>query len=301
VTAKTPLVSSVKAITAYSFPSLGVTGTIGERGISVSVPSGTNVTALLASFTNTGAKVKVGSTGRQASGMTANNFSEPVTYYVYPEDGSQPAPCVVSANLAPPAITAFSFPGLGVTGTITQSANGGGISVSVPGGTNVTALVAGFATTGASVKVGSTVQVSGVTVNDFTGLVIYTVTAADGSTASYTVTVTFLRLGPSSARIDAVMSISNCYNRNDDLLEAECVAVIDQGTKTIHLVFPSLLPSYGWVVEEQVWTTGAVSLRIGSEAYTVDGFGEATPNFYTSGTVYSVTASDGPTVDYLVD
>ena len=46
----------------------------------------------------------------------------------------------------------------------------------MPPGTDVTALVATFTTTGASVKVGSTVQVSGTTANDFTYPVVYTVT-----------------------------------------------------------------------------------------------------------------------------
>jgi outer membrane protein assembly factor BamB len=61
--------------------------------------------------------------------------------------------------------------------------------VTVPNGTNVTALVATFQTTGATVKVGSIIQVSGTTPNDFTSPVQYAVTAADGSTATYTVTV----------------------------------------------------------------------------------------------------------------
>ena len=60
----------------------------------------------------------------------------------------------------------------------------------MPFGTNVTALVATFTTTGASVKVGSTVQISGTTANNFTAPVVYTVTAADSSSVTYTVTVT---------------------------------------------------------------------------------------------------------------
>jgi hypothetical protein len=59
----------------------------------------------------------------------------------------------------------------------------------VPTGTIVTALVATFTTTGQSVSVGSAVQTSGQTTNDFTNPVTYTVTAADMSTQSYTVTV----------------------------------------------------------------------------------------------------------------
>jgi hypothetical protein len=60
----------------------------------------------------------------------------------------------------------------------------------VPFGTNVSALVATFATTGAAVTVGAAPQTSGTTSNDFTSPVIYAVTAADTSTQTYVVTVT---------------------------------------------------------------------------------------------------------------
>ena len=51
-------------------------------------------------------------------------------------------------------------------------------------------MVATFTTTGSQVKVESTVQVSGVTANDFTSAVTYEVVAADLGTKSYIVTVT---------------------------------------------------------------------------------------------------------------
>jgi hypothetical protein len=85
------------------------------------------------------------------------------------------------------AIITFSFPALAATGIINLTSNT--IAATVPNGTNVTTLVATFTTTGASVKVGSLVQISGITVNTFTNPLVYTVTAADGSTANYTVTV----------------------------------------------------------------------------------------------------------------
>ena len=67
----TPL-SSAKAITAYSLA--GATGVINEgaKTIAVTVPYGTVVTALKATFTTTGASVKIGSTV-QVSGTTAND------------------------------------------------------------------------------------------------------------------------------------------------------------------------------------------------------------------------------------
>src|SRR5665647_902013 len=79
--------------------------------------------------------------------------------------GSDPIPAPPSTSKA---ITAFSL--AGVVGTINEA--GKTIAVPMPFGTNVTALVATFTATGASVKVGSDVQISGTTANNFTNQVI---------------------------------------------------------------------------------------------------------------------------------
>jgi len=98
----------------------------------------------------------------------------------------------VRAFPADPAkvITSFSFSTPAVTGFISEAAHT--IALTVPFGTDVSALVATFATTGAAVAVGATPQVSGTTANDFTGAVTYTVTAADASTQDYLVTVYYI-------------------------------------------------------------------------------------------------------------
>ncbi|MDC7220223.1 MAG: hypothetical protein PQJ59_09800 [Spirochaetales bacterium] len=83
-------------------------------------------------------------------------------------------------------ITSFSFDEIVVTGEIT----GTDIALTVPYDTDVTALVATFSSTGTSVIVDGTVQESGVTENNFSSPVTYTVTAEDGSTKNYTATVT---------------------------------------------------------------------------------------------------------------
>jgi len=69
------------AITAFSFASPSATGTIDHENktIKVIVPNGTNLTTLIASFTATGATVKVGGT-TQVSGSTSNDFSSAVVY-----------------------------------------------------------------------------------------------------------------------------------------------------------------------------------------------------------------------------
>ena len=85
------------------------------------------------------------------------------------------------------AITAFSIVSPAATGVIDEANKT--IAVTVPFGTDVTALIATCVTTGVEVKVGDIVQVSGTTPNDFTNPVAYTAIAADGTTATYTVTV----------------------------------------------------------------------------------------------------------------
>ena len=152
------------------------------------MPYGTDVTALVATFTTTGSSVKVGSTV-QVSGTTANNFSQ--SHHLHGDGGRRlHANYTVTVTVAPSSAKAsrpFHSPALRRRARLMKVRRPS--RVTVPYGTNVTALVATFTTTGSSVKVGSTVQVSGTTANNFTSPVIYTVTAADGSTMSYTVTV----------------------------------------------------------------------------------------------------------------
>lgn len=90
-------------------------------------------------------------------------------------------------------LTAFSFTAAANTGLssdISAEISGADITVTVPGGTDVSSLVASFTTTGASVEVNGTEQVSGTTANDFSSPVTYQVIAGDGKTQDYTVTVT---------------------------------------------------------------------------------------------------------------
>lgn len=87
--------------------------------------------------------------------------------------------------MAPKAITAFSFATPAATGAI----SGTDISIAVPVATDVTALVATFTHTGASINISGVAQVSGVTANDFSSAVTYTVVATDATEQDYTVTV----------------------------------------------------------------------------------------------------------------
>lgn len=162
--------SSAKDITRFTI--LGIDGAIRGTDISLTVPAGTDRTRLVPTITGTGLSVD------PASGV-AHDFSSPAQYLVTAADGST-RNYTVTVSVAPSSakeITRFTL--AGVDGAI----NGTGISLALPAGTNVTRLVPAIVHTGASISPAGGVAA------DFTSPVSYTVTAADGSTRTYVVTV----------------------------------------------------------------------------------------------------------------
>ncbi len=171
--------SSAKAITTFSFTTPAATGVIDETAhtIAVTVPFGTDITALVPIIGITGASVN------PASGV-AQDFTRPVTYTVTAADVSLQDYIVTVTITAPSSakvITSFVIGSS--TGAIDETAHT--IAVTVPFGTVVTALAPTIV-----VSDKATVNpASGVTQN-FTDPVTYTVTAEDSSTQVYIVTVT---------------------------------------------------------------------------------------------------------------
>ena len=90
-----------------------------------------------------------------------------------------------ASNTSSKDITSFAIVSPATTGII----DGTNITVSLTSETSLSNLVATFTITGDSVKVGSTFQITGVTTNNYTNPVVYTVTAKDGSIKTYLVTV----------------------------------------------------------------------------------------------------------------
>ena len=84
------LLSDKKELLSFSFPSLegSPVGVFSGKTISIKVPSGTDLNVLTPSFTHSNdATVTVGSV-KQISGVTANNYSNAVTYVVTAQDGT---------------------------------------------------------------------------------------------------------------------------------------------------------------------------------------------------------------------
>jgi hypothetical protein len=70
-----------------AFALAGVSGTIDQGSIAVTVPWGTDVASLAADFTTTGVSVSIGSTALE-SGVTTVDYTDPLTLTVHAEDGS---------------------------------------------------------------------------------------------------------------------------------------------------------------------------------------------------------------------
>ncbi|ALC17750.1 hypothetical protein DSOUD_3024 [Desulfuromonas soudanensis] len=85
----TVALADAKAITRYSIQNGAVFIDEAARTISVTMPAGTDKTALVATFITTGTSVDVVATGAQVSGVTVNDFTDPVDYLVTAGDLSE--------------------------------------------------------------------------------------------------------------------------------------------------------------------------------------------------------------------
>jgi hypothetical protein len=173
------------------------------------------------------------------------------------------------------AITEFSING--IEGTINDADKT--IEVAdMPFDTDVSALEATFTTTGESVKVGTTVQESAQTPNDFTNPVIYKVTAEDKSTQEYAVTVK-VSLSPQKA-ITAFSLDGSAGTINE--IDKTIVVDLPDGTDITALI--------------ATYTMTGVSVKVG-ETFQASG---QTENNFTNPLIYTVTAADTTTQDYTV-
>lgn len=165
--------------------------------IEIEVEAETDLSDLIASFTlSNGATAEVG-TVEQISGSTSNDFTNNIVYTITAEDGSTTQNWTISVSEEvtlsnETEIISFSFDEQ--TGAAIINDEDFTISIEVESGTDITELVASFTvSSGATAKISNSNQTSGITKNDFTNDVIYTITAQDESTTeTWTVTVTIV-------------------------------------------------------------------------------------------------------------
>ncbi|WP_421764969.1 BspA family leucine-rich repeat surface protein [Ekhidna sp.] len=221
----TEALNSATEILTFSFSEQTSPATIGDGTVTVEVANGTNLTNLIASFTlSEGAKVTISGTD-QESGVTSNDFSSPVTYSVTAADNVTTEDWLVTvfeASNTATEILAYSFDEQTGPANITD----GVIDIEVAFGTDVSNLIASFnLSSGANAAIAGLTQESGITANDFSSEVTYTVTAADNVTTQ-----------------DWAVDVSVSANDSTDILSfliASTEGVIDRDQHTVILSMPS--------------------------------------------------------------
>ena len=235
---QTPL-SSAKAITAFSYQSLtpAVVGTIdeGAKTIALTVPNGTVVTALVATFTNSAASsVTVGGTA-QISGTTANNFTSPVAYLVTAQDGTT-ATYTVTVTVVPSHVATVT------SATYTVSAGGTAAETitNVPFGTAKATFLAAL-TKGQANQTWVDTAIADPVVSTNT----LVVTAQDGTTVvTYTITVNALAVGNSYgggivAYILQTGESNGVYSYDENVPHGLIAATTNQSTSIIWAIVDS--------------------------------------------------------------
>lgn len=259
-------ISKGKAITGFTIEGQAGATIIDEAAhtITVNMPFNTDITELTPTITIKGSSVN------PASGA-AGNFTGPVTYTVTADDGSTQdyTVRVTVAAADAKAITAFTIPGQ--TGqTIIDEAEHM-ITLTMPNGTDVTALQPVISINGVAV-----IPASG-DYQDFSSPVTYTVTAYDNSIQDYTVTVT-IAVDP------AGKSITDFYISG----QKEGSTIIDESARTIRVTMP-----YGTdvtLLTPAIITITGISVSPGSDVQ----------QDFSHPVNYTVRAADGSTRKYRV-
>ncbi len=244
-----------------------VSGIINEEAktISMVVPYGTSVKALIPTIVHNGLSISPATD-------IVQDFTNPVTYTVTSADRTAQKYTVTAATAANPAksITSFKFAGLdpAVAGVVSEISKT--VTLKVPLGTDITSLVPTIEHTGMSISPGTGVE------QNFKSPVTYTVTAADGTTQKYTVTVTTVE---NSARSITGFRFTE--------LDPVVTGVINERSRTVSLKVP-----YGTNITALVPAIEHTGAGISPETGVAQNF--------TKPVSYTVRAPDGTTQGYTV-
>jgi len=274
--------SGLKSITSFSLN--GVSGKIDEAAgtISVELPPRTSRSAMKAAFDTAGKSVKVGEIV-QKSGETVNDFSIPVKYTVIAEDLSVKEYTVTTTVLKDTSkeMASFGFKASdnsSLNTDVNGSISGNTIKLELPFGSSADGLKASFATSGESVNINGAAQQSGITVNNFSSPVEYTVVAENGDRNNYIVTVTIAKSGAKAI--------------TKYIIDGE-EAVIDEQAKSIAVQFPSDKNLSGL-------TSAFISTGVSVSVNGVEQVSNVSKNDFSSVVKYIVKADNGSTAEYTV-
>jgi hypothetical protein len=303
--------NNTASIDGFYFVSPLAVGTIGTTGagtpadpipIMVTVPYGTNLRSLAATVCYTGKEI-AGIPGPNPLKDNARSFTDPVGYTVNAQDGTSSKTYRVTVTVAPnnaKEITDFSFEGVTSTSAMISAVpNAEGtvafpIVVTVPDGTNLGNLTPVITHTGKDiasvtnpgntfsgtnpVRESSPVDFSGADISSANPVVpvTYTVTAEDGSTRTYAVTVR------KATSLEENIEITGFY-----FPEPLAVGLVNQNANTITVTVPSKTNTAS--LKPTVYFKG-LSVKPGSGAV----------NNFSGPVTYTVTGNSGKTRAYTV-
>ena len=203
---------------------------IQDKKVSIEMPFGTDLTQLTASYSTNALQVLVGSK-EQSSGVTINDFSQPVTYRLKSSFGYNDWTVTVTLGPEPGKDPSLKFTSFTVQGGGMVSSDGNTIMVAVKSGTNLTSLVPTFTTNADKVYVKTKEQVSGVTANDFSGNVVYKLESEAGINE---ITVRTIQLGLPALFIKTSAPASTITK--DDWMGGTSAVLFDSGTGTVDIL-----------------------------------------------------------------
>ncbi|MBR9999614.1 MAG: hypothetical protein KFF73_11620 [Cyclobacteriaceae bacterium] len=225
---------------SYSFNEQTKPATINEEShtINVEVKNGTSTDNLIADFNLPSGAVAEVNGAVQKSGVTPNDFTDPVIYTVTAADGETTQDWEVNVTVAPGTGTDFlSFNFLEQAKPTEIDTEKNTISIEVPLDTDLTDLVANFSLPeGAVATVNGVAQVSGETANDFSNKVTYVVTAQDGVTSEeWKVNVVEQKLIDNEDPVISLISMPDEYPVSSDSVLASIV--VNDDVKVRNVVF----------------------------------------------------------------
>ena len=261
VTVTAASASSAKDITGFSIPGqISNSTVISGNTITVAMPAGTTLTNLVPTITHTGASIS------PTSG-SVQNFTSPRTYTVTASDGTvkQYTVTVTSAVSNANDIIAFSIIGQSGSAIIGPTT----VSLSMPFGTNLTNLSPTIA-----IPANASISPASGASQDFSNSVTYTVTAQNGTTKQYTVSVTAAQ---ASAGKD-ITGFSIPGQTGITVINADTISVTVPDSANLANLTPN------------------ISVSAGSSVNPAPGVAQ---NF-TNPVTYTVTAQDGSMKQYIV-
>ena len=202
-----------------------------------------------------------------------------------------------------------------LTGTIDEEKRAITVEVAIPSDGNlntvqtvVKTLKATFTLSDkATAKVGDVEQKSGETVNDFSQPVQYVITAEDGTSQNYAVTLSLKVVSSgtkSSAKEISSFKFTAAANPSFKLAKIPDVeGLIDEGDKTVNFVIPVPAPLTLELVKPYLKTlkaTFTLSDKAKAKVGDVEQTSGTTANDFSADVKYTILAEDGTTKDYTV-